>query len=73
MPDSCGIPGTIYISFIVSKTGEVKDLHVKAGGCTMLEQHIEKQLEDIPTWKPGRQDGKPVDVQMILPVKIHPK
>jgi protein TonB len=63
-----GIQGTVYLSFVVEKDGNVsniKTLRGIGGGCN---QEAERVLSLMPKWKPGNQVGKPVRVSFNVPV-----
>jgi len=63
-----GIQGTVYLSFVVEKDGNVsniKTLRGIGGGCN---QEAERVLSLMPKWKPGNQFGKPVRVSFNVPV-----
>lgn len=64
------IQGTVYLSFVVGNDGIINDIKVLrgiGGGCDEEAVRVVKQM---PRWIPGRQRGKPVRVQYILPVKF---
>jgi protein TonB len=64
------IHGTVYMSFIVSKTGAISDINVLrgiGGGCN--EEAI-RVIGLMPRWEPGKQRGVPVNVRFTLPVKF---
>lgn len=69
-PENCkkaGIEGRVTVSFIVDKQGNVENPNVIrgiGGGCDEEALRVVKQAE----FEPGTQDGKPVRVQMSLPV-----
>lgn len=65
-----GISGTSNVSFVVEKDGSLTDIKVvkgvpKGSGCDAEGIRLVKQM---PRWKPGIQNGKPVRVQMSLPI-----
>lgn len=63
-----GIQGTVYLSFVVEKDGNVsniKTLRGIGGGCNL---EAERVLSMMPKWKPGNQFGKPVRVSFNVPV-----
>ena len=64
------VSGTIYVSFVVSKTGEIADVKIAKS----LDPEHDKAALDVvkkmPKWKPGEQFGKPVAVNYHLPIKI---
>ncbi|RLC51367.1 MAG: hypothetical protein DRI23_05170 [Candidatus Cloacimonadota bacterium] len=72
-PDSArllGIQGTVYVSFVVKKSGTVDNAYILrgiGGGC---DEEALKVVKSMPDWIPGEQKGKPVNVQMALPIKF---
>jgi hypothetical protein len=65
-----GIEGLVYISFFVTKSGEVKDAYIIkdiGGGCGMAAKQV---IETMPHWLPAFKNGKPVAVQMSIPIKF---
>ena len=67
-----GNVGTSYISFIIKKTGEVASIKTYKGipGCASCDEEAMRVVKLMPKWIPGKQEGKSVDVQYILPVKF---
>jgi protein TonB len=67
-----GIEGTVYVEFVVEKTGAITDVLVKRGvpGGAMLDEEATRVIKQMPAWKPGRQNGNPVRVRFTLPVKF---
>ncbi|MCB0661518.1 MAG: energy transducer TonB [Saprospiraceae bacterium] len=72
-PDSAlqaGIEGTVYIGFTINEKGEVvnpsllKDLGY---GCGFEAIRI---VEEMPDWEPAMKNGKPVSVDMSLPIRF---
>jgi protein TonB len=65
-----GITGTVYITFVISSKGKVKDVKVLrgiGGGC---DEEAVRVVQSMPDWKPGRQNSQNVPVQFNLPVKF---
>ncbi len=63
-----GISGRVYINFIVGKDGKVRDtklLRGIGGGC---DEEALRVVRSMPDWKPGRQNGRNVDVYVNVPV-----
>jgi protein TonB len=67
-----GNVGTSYISFVIKKTGEVADIKTYKGipGCASCDEEAKRVVKLMPKWIPGKQEGKAVDVQYVLPVKF---
>lgn len=65
------IEGTVYVSFVVKKDGNITHIRIKRGikDGLGLERESIRMVKCMPRWKPGTQNGKPVDVQFTLPVK----
>ncbi len=65
--------GTIYVSFIVTYTGDVTDVKVadvKGNTDANLEAEALRVVKAMPRWKPGINMGEPVSVRLTLPVKF---
>lgn len=65
-----GIQGTVYITFVVGKTGEISNVKVVrgiGGGC---DEEAVRVIKLMPKWIPGRQNGKPVPVWFNFPLKF---
>ena len=65
-----GNQGKVYVQFIVSKNGDVLDAKVKKGVSEALDKVALIAVQNMPNWTPGSQDGKKVNVQMILPISF---
>lgn len=65
-----GIQGTVYVSFVVDKSGKVNDVSILrgiGGGC---DEEVIRLIESMPNWIPGIHRGNPVDMKMEMPVKF---
>ncbi|MFO7822680.1 MAG: TonB family protein [Cyclobacterium sp.] len=63
-----GIEGQVVVQFVVEKDGSVSNVSAMneiAGGC---EEEAERVVRNSPDFKPGIQGGRPVRVQMVLPI-----
>lgn len=65
-----GISGTVYISFIISKEGIIQHASVLRGVGGGLDQEALRVVKQMPAWKPGKHNGKPVAVNFTLPIKF---
>jgi len=64
------IQGTVYVTFVVEKNGNVTDVRVLrgiGGGC---DEEAVRVIKAMPKWSPGKQRGKPVRVQFNMPIKF---
>jgi TonB family protein len=65
------IQGTVYISFIVETDGSLTNIAVKrgiGGGCN--EEAVRLVNLMLGQWKVGKQNGKPVRVAYMMPIKF---
>jgi len=72
-PDSAKeaeIQGKVYISFVINEIGNIENAKVMrgiGGGC---DEEALRIVKSFPDWVPGQQRGKPVKVQMTLPINF---
>lgn len=66
-----GISGTVYISFIVEKDGEITNAKVMRGVDELLDNEALRVVKMMPAWKPGIQRGEAVRVQFTLPIQFN--
>jgi protein TonB len=64
------ISGTVYVSFVVNRKGEVASINIVRGVDASLDEAVISALKQAPTWEPGKQRGKPVNVSFSIPVKF---
>lgn len=62
------IQGTVYIRFVVSKTGKVTNVQVLRGVDPLLDEEAMRVVQTIPDFKPGLQGGHPVNVWYNVPI-----
>ncbi|MDP4290331.1 MAG: TonB family protein [Bacteroidota bacterium] len=65
-----GIQGTVFVQFVVSKTGKISNVKVLrgiGGGC---DEEAVRVVREMPNWIPGRQNGQAVPVMFQIPVKF---
>lgn len=63
-----GIEGRVTIRFVVSRTGEVTDVTVLRGLDPACDAEGLRVIKMMPTWTPGRQDGRNIPVYYTLPI-----
>ncbi len=64
------VQGTVYITFVVNKNGEIADVETKRGIGSGCEEEAMRVVKSMPHWSPGLMNGNTVRVQYILPVKF---
>jgi protein TonB len=65
-----GVDGTVYVSFVVSKDGSISEVKTIRGISADCDKEAMRVVSMMPPWKPGRQNGKPVFVRFVLPIKF---
>lgn len=63
-----GIQGKVYIRFVVSATGEVKDVMVVRSLDPYCDKEAIRVINSLPKWIPGRQNGRNVPVYYTVPI-----
>ncbi len=64
------ISGTVYIQFEVAKDGRIKDVQVVRSVTKNLDDEAVRVIRGMPSWTPGKQNGRAVRVKYVLPVKF---
>jgi len=70
MARESGIQGTVHLTFVIEKTGEISDVQILrgiGGGC---DEEAIRVIKAMPKWKAGIQRDKNVRVQFNLPIKF---
>jgi TonB family protein len=65
-----GIQGKVYITFVVSKEGMVKDSKIARGVDPLLDNEALRVVNELPQWQPGKQRGKEVNVSYTVPIQF---
>jgi len=64
------LEGKVLVSLTIKADGSVAEVETMrgiGGGC---DEEAVRVVRLMPKWRPGENQGKPVDVSMILPVKF---
>ncbi len=64
------ITGKVFVSFEISKTGEIRDVKVVRSANPMLDKEAVRVINSSPAWKPAELDGKPCSVNITIPVNF---
>lgn len=65
-----GITGRVYVNFYIDKDGKVQSAKVVrgiGGGC---DEEALRVVRMMPQWKPGKQNGRAVNVNYNLPINF---
>ncbi|MBT3382729.1 MAG: TonB family protein [Prolixibacteraceae bacterium] len=67
-----GIHGKVYVTFIIDKNGKVNDPKISRGVDPSLNKEALRVVNTLPKWKPGKQNGKIVNVSYTVPINFVP-
>jgi protein TonB len=62
------IEGRVYATFIVGKTGVVREAKIVKGLAPLLDAETLRVIRTLPAFTPGRQGGHPVAVSFTVPI-----
>ncbi len=65
-----GVDGTVVVRFVVWKDGSIRNVEVVKGVHPDLDKEAVRVITNMPTWKPGRQQGSNVSVYFTIPVRF---
>ena len=65
-----GIEGKVFITFTVSKNGNVENAKVVRSVHSLLDKEALRVIKSMPDWNPGKQRGEKVDVEFTIPVNF---
>jgi protein TonB len=63
-----GIEGRVTIRFVVTAEGKISDVQVLRGIDQSCDREAVRVIKEMPTWIPGKQNGRNVPVYFTLPV-----
>ncbi|MEN8155733.1 MAG: TonB family protein [Bacteroidota bacterium] len=66
-----GISGEVQVQFLVTTSGKLEDIKAISSSDKAFEAPALEVFESMPDWKPGIQRGKPVKVQVVVPVRFN--
>ncbi len=64
------IQGTVIVNFIVSSSGKIIRPKIVRGICPSLDAEAVRVINTMPSWKPGTNKGKDVNVSFTLPFRF---
>lgn len=63
-----GVTGKVFVKFVVEKDGSITSVEVIKGIGAGCDEEAVRVIQNAPSWKPGKQRGKPVRVYMTVPI-----
>jgi TonB family protein len=65
-----GKSGTVYVNIRINEKGEIEEAKVKKSVFPSLDKEALRIVKEMPKWIPGKQDGKPVSCDVVLPIEF---
>lgn len=62
--------GKILVRFTIEEDGHVCDAIILKSSHTFMNNEVLRVINEMPNWKPGKWNGKPVSTQYQLPVRL---
>lgn len=63
-----GIEGRVDVEFVVGKDGSLTNVRAVNGIGTECDREAVRVMQNAPSFKPGTQNGRPVNVRMAVPI-----
>jgi protein TonB len=63
-----GVEGRVAVSFVVSPSGAVSNVEVMKGIGAGCDEEAIRVIKSMPKWNPGKQNGRPVNVKVFVPI-----
>jgi protein TonB len=65
-----GTEGSVFVEFVVGNDGNIRSAKVIKGIGAGCDEEAVRVISKMPAWKPGKQNGKAVNVRFVLPLKF---
>jgi protein TonB len=65
-----GIEGKVFVKFIVDREGAISNIEIMKGINADLDKEAVRLIKLMPPWKPGKQNGRAVKSQFVLPINF---
>lgn len=64
------IQGRVIVKFTIETDGTVSDVNVVKSVDPLVDAEVVRIVSDMPAWKPGMHEGKPVRVSYSIPIRF---
>lgn len=65
-----GTQGRVFVRFVVNTDGTIADAQVVRSVDKLLDAEALRVVRNMPKWRPGLQNGKPVRVNFTIPINF---
>lgn len=63
-----GVQGRVFLTFVIERDGSITDVKVVKSVDPALDKEAVRVIKNMPQWRAGTQDGKPVRVKITMPI-----
>ena len=60
----------MYVEFVVERDGSISNVNIKRGIGAGCDEEAARVVSSMPKWNAGKQNGQPVRVLFVLPIKF---
>jgi periplasmic protein TonB len=64
------VEGLVVVSFVVNPDGKISNAEILKGLGFGTDEEALRVISNMPAWKPGKQNGRPVAVRYTLPIRF---
>jgi len=67
-----GVQGRVNASVTIDEKGNVAHINIVNGLCQPIADECRRLINSMPAWRPGTKNGKPAEVNVLIPVAFAP-
>lgn len=64
------VSGKVFVKFVVEKDGSIGDIQILKGIGFGCDEEASRVIKSMPSWSPGRQNGRNVRVYYTMPINF---
>ncbi len=65
-----GVEGRVFVKYVIATDGSVVNVRVVRPLDPFLDREAERVVRSMPKWTPGMHKGKPIRVQITVPINF---
>ena len=63
-----GDQGRVFVRFVVEKDGSITNVTIARSVTPELDKEAQRVVKSMPNWSPGKQRGRPVRTNVVIPI-----
>jgi TonB family protein len=64
------ITGKVFVQFVVVSDGTITDIKIAKSVDSIIDNEAIRVIKNMPNWRPGKNNGVPVNTQMTIPINF---